>query len=159
MPGEGEANARRGGVVMRTRTGAILIVAGLAVLATSAASADATKKNAKFCASLTDFHSGVEALRSLGASSTIAELRTASERVESDAHQVVKTGGKLGTPTAKHFTDSTRQLKVDTRAIPDNLTIAQAQSRIRDDVGNVERAARQLATEAGCPQAATPPAQ
>jgi hypothetical protein len=143
---------------MGTRTGAILIVAGLATLiSTAAVLADETKKNAKFCASIDDFHSDVDTLRSLGPASTIAELRSASERVEADAHQVVKSGGKLGTPTAKQLSDSARQLKADAWEVPDTLTIAQAQSRIQGDVQNVERAARQLATEAGCRRATTRP--
>jgi hypothetical protein len=140
------------------RTGPILIVAGLAALmATASANADTTKKNAKFCSSMADFDSDVSALRSIGPGSTIAELRAATERVESSAHKVVKTGGKLDTPTSKQFTDSAKQLRKDANAMPDSLTIAQAQSRVQSDVQNVERAARQLAAESGCPAGATQP--
>jgi hypothetical protein len=140
------------------RTGRIVIVAGLAALLTTAAAhADATKKNAKFCGSLGDFKSDVAALRSIGPSSTIAELRTAAERVESGAQKLVKSAGKIDTPTAKKFTDSAKQLRTDAHSIPDTTTIEQAKSRVHGDVQNVERAARQLATESGCPEGATQP--
>jgi hypothetical protein len=137
------------------RKGMTLAVAGLAALMTTAsARADVTKKNAKFCTALGDFSSDVNAVRSMGPGSTVAELRAASARVDKDAHDVVKTAGKINTPTAKRFTDSARQLRVDASQMPDSITIAQAQSRIRGDLQNVERAARQLATESGCPEAA-----
>jgi hypothetical protein len=140
------------------RTGTILVAAGLAALMTTAAArADEAKKNAKFCASLGDFNSDVSTLRSMGAGSTIADLRAASERLEKDANNVVKAAGKMDTPTAKRLTDSARQLRNDAKAVPDTLTIAQAQSRVQGDVQNVQRAARQLATESGCPEAATQP--
>jgi hypothetical protein len=134
-----------------------LAVAGIAALMTTAiARADATKENAKFCGALGDFSSDVNAVRSMGSGSTVAELRAASERVEKHAHDVVKTAGKINTPTAKQFTDSAQQLRLDASHIPDSITIAQAQSRIHGDLQNVERAARQLATESGCPEAAPP---
>ncbi len=137
---------------MRTR--AILIVAGLAAMTAAAATAraDATKKNAKFCGALTDFSSDVAALQSVGPDSTLANLRAASARIEGDAQKVVKTAGKIDTPTAKQFTLSAHQLRVDANNAPESITVAQAQSRIQGDVQNVERAARQLATEAGCPE-------
>jgi hypothetical protein len=119
----------------------------------TAARADETRKNAKFCAALSDFDSDVATLRSLGPDSTVGALRAASEKVDDSANKVVKTGGKIGTPTSKQLTESAHQLRLDAKNIPENLTIAQAQSRIGDDVLNVQRAARQLATEAGCPQA------
>jgi hypothetical protein len=140
------------------RTGAILIAAGLAALTTAlAASADEAKKNAKFCTAMTDFHSDVATLRALGPGSTVAALKEASGRVETDAQKVLKTAGKIDTPTAKQFTESAHQLRVDAGKIPESITIAQAQSRIQGDVQDVERAARQLATEAGCPEAAPQP--
>jgi hypothetical protein len=141
---------------MKTR--AFLVAAGLAALTMSAAaSADEAKKNAKFCSSLTDFDSGVATLQSIGATSTVADLRSATGRVEADANKVMKAAGKIKTDTAKQFTESARQLRMDTSAIPDTVTIEQARSRIDGDVQNVKRAARQLATEAGCPEAAPQP--
>ena len=140
------------------RTGAIVMVAAMAaVMCATAAHADATKKNAKFCASMTELHADVSTLRSMGPGSTVAGLRAASKRVEADAQKVVKTAGKINTPTAKQFTASARQLGSDASRIPDNITVEQAQSRVAGDVRNVERAARQLATEAGCPEATPQP--
>jgi hypothetical protein len=138
----------------------ILIAAGLAALITSAsARADDPKKDAKFCASLTDFDSAVAALQAMRPSNTIADLRTASGRVEKDANKVLKAAGKIDTPAGKQLTDSAKQLRTDAGAIPDTLTIEQARSRIQGDVQNVKRATRRLATEAGCPKAAAEPGQ
>jgi hypothetical protein len=137
------------------RKSGILIAVSLAALAISAAApADEAKKNAKFCASLTDFDSGVAALQAIGPTSTVKQLRTAADRVEADANKVLKAAGKIKSDTAKQFTDSARQLRKDASAIPDTVTIEQAHSRIDDGVQNVKRAARQLATESGCPAAA-----
>jgi hypothetical protein len=135
----------------------ILIAAGLAALLASASGrADEAKKNAKFCASMADFNSDVAALQSIGGNSTVAELRTASGRVEDSANKVVKSAGKMDTPTAKQFTDSAKQLRTDASSIPETITVDQARARIDGDVQNVKRAARRLATEAGCPEPTHP---
>lgn len=140
---------------MRNAIGTVAAaVALLLLVASTTAHADDAKKKARFCAALGTFENDVAALQSLGPGSTIGQLHAAADRVDAAAYKVQKTAGKIKSPTAKGFTQSVRQLNVDSKQIPRTLTIQQAQSRIAGDVQNVKRSARQLASESGCPEAA-----
>ncbi len=138
---------------------ASLLVTSLTVLWTTTlvVRADDTKKQEAFCASLSQFNSDLATLEAIGPSSTIAELRTAANRVDSSARQVQKKAGKIKTSTAKQFTASAKKLGNDARSLPDSMTLEQAQSKLKNDVQDVEQAAQQLATASGCPDAARPP--
>ncbi len=142
------------GVTMRTQ--ALLIATGIfaATMTSVVAHADEKSHEEKFCGALAQFHADLTALESIGPSSTVADLRAASDRVTKDADDVKKAAHKIKSPTAKEFTDSANQLREEVRALPPNITIDQAKSRIQDDVQNVEQSARKLATESGCPEAA-----
>ncbi|MDB4957082.1 MAG: hypothetical protein JWO36_4651 [Myxococcales bacterium] len=138
------------------RTGTLLTVGFFAVMTSAIAHADQTAKQEKFCAAITDFNSDVRVVDSIGPSSTVAELRAASDRLMTDAQKVVKTASKIKTPTAKQFHDAANKLHRDVNSLPDNITIDQAKTKVADDIQNVKDAARRLATESGCPEQAPP---
>jgi len=142
---------------MRTR--AVLIATGIfaATMTSVIAHADEKAHEEKFCAALAQFRADLTTLESIGPNSTVADLRAASDRIAKDADDVQKAAHKIKSPTAKQFTDSAKQLREEVRALPANITIEQAKSRIQDDVQNVEQSAQKLATESGCPEAAPGP--
>ncbi len=127
-----------------------LMISIITVMASAGAHASKKKHEEKFCAALDEFHSDLKMLQAMGPSSTLQEFHDASERVAKDANKVEKEGGKINTPTAKRFKGAARQLRMEARSLPENITIEQAQSRISDGVQNVRQSARALATESGC---------
>src|SRR5262249_36181238 len=118
------------------------------------AHADQQKHEKDFCTALDKFRADFASLESIGPDSTIAELKAAAGRVTTDADDVQKPAQKVKSPTAKQCTDSARQLHDEVQALPPNITVEQAKSRIHDDIQNVQRSAQKLATESGCPEAA-----
>ena len=139
---------------MNTR--AVLIATGLfaATMTSAMAQADQHKHEKDFCVMLDKFRADFTPLQSIGPSSTVAELRAASDRIATDASNMQKAVYKIKSPTAKQFTSSARQLRDEIRALPPNITIDQARSRIHDDIQNVQQSAQKLAAESGCPEAA-----
>lgn len=142
---------------MKTR--AVLIATGFfaATMMSAVTHADQKKHEEAFCAALTKFRADFTTLQSIGPDSTMAELRAASDRIATDANDVQKAASKIKSPTAKQFTDSAHQLRDEIQALPSNITIQQAKSRIQGDIQNVQQSAQQLATESGCPEAAPEP--
>lgn len=142
---------------MKTR--AVLIATGFfaATMTSAMAHADQQKHEKDFCAALAKVHTDFTTLQSIGPSSTMAELRAASDRLAMNANDVQKAADKIKSPTAKQFTDSARQLRDEVQALPPNITVSQAKSRIHDDIQNVQQSAQKLATESGCPEAAPEP--
>jgi hypothetical protein len=138
---------------------AVLIATGLfaATMTSAIAHADQQKREEDFCTALAGFRTDFTALQSIGPSSTLAELRAASDHIAKDADDVQAKAQKIKSPAATQFTDSARQLRDEVRALPPNITVAQAKSRIHDDIQNVQQAAQKLATESGCPEAAPEP--
>jgi hypothetical protein len=133
-------------------TRAVLIAFACAV-AIPVAHADTKEQQheQKFCTALAQFHSDLASLEGIGPNSTLAELRAASDRVSNDADKVQKSAKKIKGETSKQFQDSANTLRKEVRALPENITVAQAKSRIGDDVKNVKEAAKKLAEESGCP--------
>lgn len=142
---------------MKTR--AVLIATGFfaATMTSAMAHADQQKHEKDFCAALAKVHADFTALQSIKPSSTMAELRAASDRLATNANDVQKAADKIKTPTAKQFTDSAHQLRDEIRALPPNITVEQAKSRIHNDIQNMQQSAQKLATESGCPEAAPEP--
>jgi hypothetical protein len=142
---------------MKTR--AVLIATGFfaATMTSAMAHADQQKHEKDFCAALTRFRADFTKLQSIGPNSTMAELRAASDRIGTDTDDVQKAAYKIKSPTAKQFTDSAHQLRDEVQALPPNITIEQAKSRIHDDVQNVQQSAKKLAAESGCPEPAPEP--
>lgn len=140
---------------MQTRVVLIAISFFAATMTSAVAHAQQSKQEEAFCTALTRFHADLTTLQQIEPSSTMAELRAASDRVAKDADEVQKTAHKIKSPAAKQFTNSTRQLRDKVQALPQNMTVNQAKSRIDDDLKNVQQSAQRLATESGCPEAAT----
>lgn len=140
-------------------TRAVLIATGLfaATMMSAVAHAEDKQHDEKFCASLAKFHADFMTLQSIGPSSTVAELRAAADRIATDADDVQSAAQKMKSPTAKQFTSSAHQLRKEVRALPANITIDQAKSRLHDDIQNVQQSAQKLATESGCPEATPQP--
>lgn len=138
---------------------AVLIATGLfaATMTSAMAHADQQKREEKFCTALAAFRADFTTLQSIGPSSTLAELRAASDSIAKDADDVQSKAQKIKSPTAKQFTDSARQLRDEIQALPPNITVEQAKSRIHDDIQNVQQSAQKLAAESGCPEAAPEP--
>jgi hypothetical protein len=126
-------------------------IVAVAVTAGVSARSDEKKNEEKYCEALTAFHSDMKSLESLGPKSTIAEVKAAAARIEDAGEKVVKTAHKVKTPTAKQFTDATKQLKKDAKSIPDTATVEQAHARLKADRQAIEDSARKIATESGCP--------
>lgn len=144
---------------MKTRT--VLIATGFfaATMTSAMAHADQQKHEKDFCAALAKFRADFTKLESIGPSSTMADLRAATDRAAMDADDVQKTAHKIKSPTAKQFTASARKLRDEIHALPPNITVDQAKSRIDDDIQNVQQSAQKLATESNCPEAAPKPQQ
>jgi hypothetical protein len=139
---------------MRT---AIVIATGLVALTAGAVAHADRKADQKFCAAAAEYRSDIAELNSIGPHSTVAELRAATDRLDKPVNDMQKAADKMKTPTAKHFTESMKQLKVDVNSIPDDATLEQARAKIRGDIQNAQDAGRQVATEAGCPPPAPQP--
>lgn len=118
------------------------------------AHADQKKREEKFCSALTEFKSDFTAMKALGGNATVAQLRTAADKIGDDADKVETAAKKIKTPSAKEFTTAAKQLRKEVRDLPESLTLEQAKARIQDDVGNVKSAATTLANDSGCPEAA-----
>jgi len=125
----------------------LTIVAG-----TATAYADKEKHEEKFCAALTALGSDMSGLQALGPTSTMKEVRAALKQADKDGQTVATQAKKIGTPTAKQFTQSLNQLSDKSSKLSDNMTVEQAHERINQDIKNVVRDAKALATESGCPE-------
>ena len=60
---------------------------------------------------------------------------------------------KLAANTVLQYEAAAERLKVEGRAVSEDMTMGQLRTRMREDVSNLELSARQLAAEAGCPMA------
>jgi len=129
----------------------IALTAGMTLMTSADVQESKKKHEEKFCTVLKQFHSDLSTLLAMGPQSTLQELRNASDRVVKDANQVEKQGSKIKTPTAKEFKGAAQQLRTETRSLPENITIEQAQMRIQEDVQNLRQSARVLAVESNCP--------
>jgi opacity protein-like surface antigen len=139
---------------MKTKT--FLMVSLVAVMTSAAAHADDKAKQEKFCAAIADFHSDFKMLDAIGPSSTLAELRAASDKVVTDAQEVRKAASKIKTSTSKEFGSAADKLRNDVRALPDTTTIDQARTKLDDDIHKVKDSAKKLTMESGCSDQ-TPP--
>lgn len=139
---------------MKTRPVLIATAFFAATMTSAMAHANAQKPEKDFCAALGKVRTDFTKLQSIGPSSTMEELRAASDRLATDANDVQKAASKIKSPTAKQFTDSARKLHEEIQALPPNMTVEQAKSRIHDDVQNMQQSAQKLAAESGCPEAA-----
>jgi hypothetical protein len=133
---------------MKTKT--FLMVSLVSVMTSAAAHADEQAKQEKFCAAIADFQSDMTKLDSIGPSSTLAELRAASDKVVADAQEVRKTAAKIKTATSKEFGSAADKLRNDARALPDTTTIDQARTKLEDDIRKVKDSAKKLTMESGC---------
>ncbi len=140
---------------------AVLITTGLfaAAVTSAVAHAQQSKREEAFCADLTRFRNDVTALQSIGPGSTMGELRTTADRVARDADDLQRSAYMINSRTAKQFTTSARQLRNEIQALPPNITVGHAKSRIRGDLQDVQHSAQQLATESGCREAVPEPQQ
>jgi hypothetical protein len=118
-------------------------------MASSAARADQTADQ-KFCAALASYQGHIAQLGAMGGQSTVADVRTATKQVDKDVSDMQKAASKMGTPTAKEFTDAIKQLDKDVESIPDNATMDQVQEMVKGDVNRARTAGAKLAGEAGC---------
>jgi hypothetical protein len=133
---------------------AILTATGLVALATTAfVRADATNVDQKFCQSAASFASDAAELDATGPNSTLAEVRSARSRIETDVDQMATAASWMKTPTPQEFLDSVKRLYQDINDTPDNATLQQSHLKIEADVQNARNLGRQLAVEAGCPEA------
>jgi hypothetical protein len=124
----------------------------LAVMATaSVVHADTKKADEKYCSSLMSLKGDLQELRAMRDQSNARELRTIIDRIDRDSREVEAAGAKIKTPAGKQFMASAERLKVEGRAVSENMTVGQVRSRLGEDVRNLELSAKQLAQEAGCP--------
>jgi hypothetical protein len=130
-------------------TGALVLAAGTTVRA------DEQKYDRQFCDAAAEYRTNVAELKAIGPHSTVAELRSAVDRLNKPINEMQKSAHKMKTPAGQTFNDAVNQLKHDANNVPDDATLAQVQQRIRSDAQNAEKAGRQVASEAGCP--APPP--
>lgn len=144
---------------MKTRAVLIAIGMSAATMTSAAAHAQQSKHEEAFCAALTRFRADVATLQSTQPSSTMAEFRASADRVAKDADDLQRAASKINSATAKQFTTSTRRLRNEIQAMPPNVTVAHAKSRIHGDVQNVQQSAQQLASESRCPEATPGPQQ
>jgi len=137
----------------QVRMGAL--VAGLLAIAgmSTYARADTKQHQEKYCAALSALRDDITKLDALGTNATVKELRTATDQIQKDADSVQKEAGKIGTPTSKQFVDSTKKLSNEARSLSDDMTVAQAQSKLAGDIQSVKKNAQALADESGCPEA------
>jgi hypothetical protein len=136
----------------------VISAAILAVLTTAtAAHADRTKHDEQFCTSLASLKGDLQELRAMRDDSKASELRDVIDRIDRDSREVEKAGSKIKTPAGKQFMASAERLKVEGRAVSDDMTIGQLRTRMREDVGKLETSTRQLANEAGCAEATPEP--
>lgn len=122
-------------------------------LTSSIATADEKKHDEKFCAHLSSLNENITKLQGMGPDSKIGELKSTLKETRKNADDVTKEAKKMKSPSAKQFTQSANQLSTETKNIPDNMTVAQVKTRIKDDIQNVEQSAQALSDEAGCPGA------
>jgi hypothetical protein len=126
----------------------------LAVMATAGvAHADTKKADEKYCSSLMSLKGDLQELRAMRDESKAGELRAVIDRIDQDSRAVEKAGAKIKTPAGKQFMAAAERLKVEGRAVSDEMTIGQVRTRMREDVSNLELSAKQLANEAGCSMA------
>ncbi len=131
----------------------IIMTAALPILgaATAAHAANNDKAKKQFCEAAASYNSDVAELNAIGSHATVAELRAAVSRVDDDASKLTKAAHKMKTATAKQFTEAVDQLSRDSRTIPDDATIEQAQAKIKDDTDKAISMGKQVGAEAGCP--------
>jgi hypothetical protein len=118
--------------------------------------ADQKKADEKFCGAVASFQSNAAELKAIGPHATMAEVRAASRRIDNDVEQMKSAASKMKTPAAKQFLVAMKQLNKDVSSIPDDATLQQVHSKIEADARDARTSGRQVAAEAGCPQA--PPA-
>jgi hypothetical protein len=93
----------------------------------------------------------LQELRAMRDESKAPELRAVIDRIDQDSREVENAGAKIKTPAGKQFMAAAERLKVEGRAVSEDMTIGQVRTRMREDVSNLELSAKQLAKEAGCP--------
>ena len=135
------------------------IEAGLVILTVGVVAHADPKPGASeaYCAAVAALDSYLAELNAIGPHSTVAELRAATSRIERDATEMQKVAGKMKTPAAKEFNVAVKKLKQDVNNIPDDATLEQVRTKIRDDAQSTQNTGQQLASESGCPQ--SPPTQ
>lgn len=134
---------------MRFMSAALLAV----MMTATAARADNTKAEERYCTALSSLKDDLTKLRAMRDDSKASELRTIIDRIDSDSREVEKQGSKIKTAAGKQFMASAERLKVEGRAVTDDMTIGQIRTRLHEDVTNLETSAQQLADESGCPNA------
>jgi hypothetical protein len=134
---------------MRFMSAALLAV----MMTATAAHADNTKHEERYCTALSSLKDDLTKLRGMRDDAKASELRTVIDRIDSDSREVEKQGSKIKTPAGKQFMASAERLKVEGRAVSDDMTIGQIRSRLHGDVDKLEASAQQLADESGCPNA------
>ena len=117
------------------------------------AGADRQKHEETYCTALSAVSADLAKLDALGPSSTVSELRTTVARMDTDAKAVNRAATRINTPTSRPLVQAMDQLSDEMRKVPDSMTLDEARSRVGDDVKAVERSAKALAEESGCPEA------
>jgi hypothetical protein len=118
--------------------------------------ADTKKAEGKYCTALASLKDDLQKLDALNDQSKVGELKEIINRLDKDTQQIERAGSKISTAAGKQFMASAERLKVEGRAVTDEMTISQVKSRIRDDAQNLQQSAKQLADEAGCSEAMPP---
>jgi hypothetical protein len=126
----------------------------LAVMVTAGvAHADTKKADEKYCSSLSALKGDLQELWALRDESNAREARMIIDRIDRDSREVEHAGAKINTQAGKQFMAAAERLKVEGRAVSEDMTMGQLRTRMREDVSNLELSARQLSAEAGCPMA------
>ena len=129
-------------------TGLVALTAGAVANAQQGADPQA---EAQFCETIGTFRMDIASLKALGPQSTVAEVRTATDRVQQDLKELQKQASKMNTPTAKKFTDAVNKLKKDVDNVPENATMQAVQQKIKADIDMARASGQRLAAESGCP--------
>lgn len=135
------------------RTGIVIATGLLALTAAIGARADQKEDQQKYCESLAAFQTDLAELNAISPQSTMADVRTVTDRIQDTAKDVKKAAGKINSPSSNQFEGAIDQLRNDVKGTPDNATVAQVQQKLRADVQKVQLAEQKLTAEAHCPAA------
>jgi hypothetical protein len=125
----------------------------IAAMAMTGAAHAQTRAEHSYCQALTALSADLNRLEKAPPQTTMKEHRDLIDKIKQDAMAIEKDAIKTRTEAGKQLVMSSRKLSQEAKAMPDDMTLKQARTKMGDELQNVRESARQLAAESGCPGA------
>ena len=125
-------------------------IALIAVLAGCGASTSVPEATVQYCQSLAAYQQSLQAISTLGASSTIGELKDAEKKAEQAGQAVVTSAAAVKEAKIDNLQAASENLQKTVNSVPDSATVTEAMVSVAPQVKAVNDAAAEARTSAQC---------